>query len=95
MSIPCLVGRTKNNYYCENQVVLVQNNNNNIFLTLFCTSCQLLAGFPTFLFHASPEAFVEPAETTLVPLIFIHNALPAEPEQNQHAMTRVALQVKT
>lgn len=42
---------------------------------------------PTFFFHASPEAFVEPAETTLVPLILIHNALPAEPEQIQRTIT--------
>lgn len=44
-------------------------------------------GSPTFFFHASPEAFVEPAETTLVPLILIHNALPAEPEQIQRTIT--------
>lgn len=40
----------------------------------------------TFFFHAGPEAFVEPAETTLVPLILVHNALPAEPAQIQCAM---------
>lgn len=44
-------------------------------------------GSPTFFFHASPEAFVEPAETTLVPLILVHNALPAEPEQIQRTIT--------
>ena len=41
-------------------------------------------GFQTFFLHAGPEAFVESAETTLVPLIFIHNALPAEPASNEH-----------
>lgn len=44
-------------------------------------------GSPTFFFHAGPEAFIEPAETTLVPLILIHNALPAEPEQIQRTIT--------
>lgn len=43
-------------------------------------------GFPTFFFHASPEAFVESAETTLVPFIFIHDALPAEPAFDEHTM---------
>lgn len=42
----------------------------------------------TFFFHAGPEAFVEPAETTLVPLILVHNALPAEPAQMQRATMR-------
>lgn len=39
-------------------------------------------GFTTFFFHASSEAFVESAETTLVPLIFIHDALSAEPSEH-------------
>ena len=42
----------------------------------------------TFFFHASPKTFVEPAESTLVPLVFVHNALPAEPGHNRHTMTR-------
>lgn len=33
----------------------------------------------TFLLHASPEALLEPAVTTLVPLIFVYHALPAKP----------------
>lgn len=40
----------------------------------------------TFFLHAGPEAFVEPAETTLVPLILVHNALPAEPAQTQRVV---------
>lgn len=32
----------------------------------------------TFLLHASPEALLEPAVAALVPLVFVHHALPAE-----------------
>lgn len=32
----------------------------------------------TFLLHASPEAFLEPAVAALVPLVFVHHALPAK-----------------
>lgn len=33
----------------------------------------------TFLLHASPEALLESAVTTLVPLIFVYHTLPAKP----------------
>ena len=33
----------------------------------------------TFLLHASPEALLEPAVAALVPLVFVHHALPAKP----------------
>lgn len=36
----------------------------------------------TFLLHASPEALLEPAVTTLVPLIFVYHALPAKPRED-------------
>lgn len=42
----------------------------------------------TFFFHAGPEAFVESAETALVPLILVHNALPAEPAQIQQKQVK-------
>lgn len=32
----------------------------------------------TFLLHASPETLLEPAVAALVPLVFVHHALPAE-----------------
>lgn len=32
----------------------------------------------TFLLHASPEALLEPAVAALVPLVFVHHALPAK-----------------
>lgn len=37
----------------------------------------------TFFFHASSEAFVQSAEATLIPLIFIHDALSAEPANHE------------
>lgn len=35
----------------------------------------------TFLLHSSPEAFVKPAEATLVPLVFVDDTLATEPDQ--------------
>lgn len=32
----------------------------------------------TFLLHASPEALLEPAVAALVPLVFVHHALPTK-----------------
>ncbi len=46
-------------------------------------------GSLTFFFHSNSEAFVESAETTLIPLIFIHNALPAEPANDKRTVCSV------
>ena len=35
----------------------------------------------TFLLHASPEALLEPAVAALVPLVFVHHALPTKSEE--------------
>lgn len=51
---------------------------------------KLPAWSPTFFFHAGPETLVQSAEATLVPLVLVHNALPAEPEGNTSPMKQAA-----
>lgn len=51
--------------------------------------------FHTFFFHTSSETFVESAETTLVPLIFVHNALSAEPAHDERVTMSAVVQSRT
>lgn len=46
-------------------------------------TCNISFAHLTFFFHASSKAFVESAETTLVPLIFVNHTLSAEPVQDK------------
>lgn len=41
--------------------------------------CRERGGRLTFLLHASPEALLESAVAALVPLVFVHYALPTKP----------------